>query len=72
MLILDVTDPTPKNSWILCKILISLTCKLISKLTETRQINLVRLLKIILKQDSASENPVIQLGSKLSGFNLGL
>lgn len=66
-----VTDPTLKNFCIWYKILISLTCKFISKLAETLKLKLVRLLIIILKQDSASEKPVTQLGSKLSPPSIG-
>lgn len=47
-------------------------CKLISKLTITRQFKevsiLFRLLIITVKQPSASKNPVIQFGSNLLGF----
>ena len=64
---LEVTDPTPKNSLILCKVSMSLMCKLISKLTITRQFKSVRsrLLIITVKQPSASQKPVIQFGSSL-------
>jgi hypothetical protein len=47
-------------------------CKLISKLTITRQFKevplLSRLLIITVKQPSASQNPVIQFGSNLLGI----
>jgi hypothetical protein len=70
LLVLVVTEPTPKKFCIRYKILISLVCRFISKLADARQIEFERLLIIILKQDSASENPVIQLGSKFSKLNL--
>jgi hypothetical protein len=53
---------TPKKSLNLQSRLISLGCKLISKLTVTRHCELERLDIITLKHPSASLNPVTQLG----------
>ena len=52
------------------KIKISLECKFISKLTVIRHFKADILLKITLKQPSASVKPVTQLGEKLGSLSL--
>lgn len=52
------------------KIKISLECKFISKLTVIRHFKADILLKITLKQPSASVKPVTQLGDKLGSLSL--
>jgi hypothetical protein len=67
---LEDIKPTPKNSLIKCKIVISFICRLISKLVCTRQFKADLLEIITVKQPSPSVNPVTQFGSSLFGISV--